>query len=152
MKFTLPILFVKAMLAVNSLVAQTPAQEEVKTVIQQMFEGMRKGDSAVVRGVFADKALLQTIVDRNDAPVKVSTADLGGFLKAIGTPHTDVWDERITFSQILLDGKLASVWTPYKFYLGDKLQHCGVNSFQLVKLATGWKIVHLIDTRRKNCE
>ncbi|HUH33176.1 MAG TPA: hypothetical protein VLZ28_04430, partial [Daejeonella sp.] len=59
---------------------------------------------------------------------------------------------RITFDQVLIDDNLASVWTSYQFYIGDKFSHCGVNSFQLVKGKEGWKIVYLIDTRRKeNC-
>jgi len=53
------------------------------------------------------------------------------------------------FAKILIDSQLASVWTDYKFYIGDKFSHCGVNSFQLVKLNDGWKIVYIIDTRRK---
>lgn len=32
-----------------------------------------------------------------------------------------------------------------------KFIHCGANSFQLARLSGEWKIVHLIDTRRKDC-
>jgi hypothetical protein len=71
------------------------------------------------------------------------------FLQAVGTPHAEVWDERIRFEQVLIDANLASVWTPYQFYLGSKFSHCGYNSFQLVKMAGGWKIAHIIDTRHK---
>jgi hypothetical protein len=53
---------------------------------------------------------------------------------------------------VLIDGNLASVWTDYKFYIGEKFSHCGVNSFQLFKGDDGWKIIYIIDTRRKdNC-
>ncbi|RYZ94279.1 MAG: hypothetical protein EOP47_28140, partial [Sphingobacteriaceae bacterium] len=59
---------------------------------------------------------------------------------------------RITWGDIKIDGELASVWTPYKFYLGDKFSHCGINFFQLMKMATGWKVIYIVDTRRKdNC-
>jgi hypothetical protein len=44
---------------------------------------------------------------------------------------------------------MAAIWTEYSFYLGDKFSHCGVNSFQLFKDETGWKIIYIVDTRRK---
>jgi hypothetical protein len=151
MKFKLFLFFATAMLAYNALWAQVDQKEDVKMAVRQLFEGMKKGDSAAVSRVFADKVVFQTVIDKKDGTVSVSDGDVQAFLKAIGTPHTDVWDERIEFSSVLIDGNLASVWTPYKFYLGDKLLHCGVNCFQLVKLGGVWKIVYLIDTRRKDC-
>jgi hypothetical protein len=46
---------------------------------------------------------------------------------------------------------MANAWTSYEFYINGKLSHKGVNSFTLFKESEdlGWKIVHLIDTRRK---
>jgi hypothetical protein len=122
--------------------------EAVKKVINQLFDGMRKGDSAMVSSTFSKGMILQSISDR-EGSVMVRTEKADGFLKAVGTPHTEMWDERITFDQVLIDARLASVWTSYKFYIGDKFSHCGVNSFQMVKEKDGWKIVYLIDTRRK---
>jgi len=125
--------------------------EAVKKVITQLFDGMRKGDSSMVSHTFSKGMILQSISNRQ-GEIQVKTDEPAGFLKAVGTPHPNIWDERITFDQVLIDDNLASVWTSYQFYIGDKFSHCGVNSFQLVKGKEGWKIVYLIDTRRKeNC-
>jgi len=70
-------------------------------------------------------------------------------LVAIAKPHTEAYDERITFDLVKIDGELAMVWAPYKFYLGEKFSHCGVDAFQLVKINNNWKIQYLIDTRRR---
>ncbi|MGX5820553.1 nuclear transport factor 2 family protein [Chitinophaga lutea] len=129
--------------------AQASEEEAVKSAIRQMFDGMRKGDSAMVKGVFSSKIILQSISRGKDGQVEVRALTADKFLQAVGSPHTDVWDERIEFGTILIDGELASVWTPYRFYLGEKFSHCGVNSFQLGKTAEGWKILYLVDTRRK---
>jgi hypothetical protein len=44
------------------------------------------------------------------------------------------------------------VWTKYAFYRGERLSHCGVDVFELVRRPDGWKIVHLADTQRRgNC-
>ncbi|TGE24250.1 hypothetical protein E5K00_03280 [Hymenobacter aquaticus] len=120
----------------------------VQKTITTFFDGMRQGDSTMVRGTLAPGVVLHTISPKNGGQVEIEPAN--AFLKAVGTPHPDVYDERITFGQVLVDAPLASVWTPYQFYVGTKFSHCGYNSFQLVKLAGNWKIVHIIDTRRKD--
>ncbi|KUG08841.1 nuclear transport factor 2 family protein [Solirubrum puertoriconensis] len=121
----------------------------VKKTIDTFFEGMRKGDSAMVRSTLAPAVVMQTISTRGGSP-QVRTENPTDFLKAVGTPHPEVWDERIIYERLLIDADLASVWTPYQFYAGNKFSHCGYNSFQLVRMAQGWKIAYVIDTRRKD--
>ncbi|PJJ60591.1 nuclear transport factor 2 family protein [Hymenobacter chitinivorans] len=131
--------------------AQTSAAETaaVKKTITTFFDGMRRGDSALVRSTLAPGVVLHTISSRSGT-VQTGTEKAAEFLQLVGTPHPEVYDERISFEQVLVDANLASVWTPYQFYVGPKFSHCGYNSFQLVKFAAGWKIVHIIDTRRKD--
>lgn len=132
--------------------AQTSEETAIKETINQLFTGMRTSDTALISRSFASTAILQTIVNR-DGTVQVRVDELATFIKSVGTPRKEILDERIQFGTILIDGPMATVWTPYKFYIGETFSHCGVNSFQLVKLATGWKIQSIIDTRRKeNCQ
>nr|WP_119079322.1 nuclear transport factor 2 family protein [Chitinophaga alhagiae] len=133
----------------NRVAAQSSEEEAVKSAIRQLFDGMKKADSAMVKDIFDENAIMQTVVMAPNEGVIVRSASIQKFVTAVGTPHTDVWDERITFDKVLIDGPLASVWTPYRFYLGDRFSHCGVNSFQLCKSEKGWKIIYLVDTRRK---
>jgi hypothetical protein len=70
-----------------------------------------------------------------------------------GMKTTDTAMIRSVFSTVKIDSDLAMVWAPYKFYVGEKFSHCGVDCFQLVKLNGQWKIQYLIDTRRRQgCE
>ena len=132
--------------------AQTE-EEAVKAVINQLFEGMKKGDSALIRLAFSPSATLETVVKNREGLVRIRRESIDSFLVSIARPHTDVYDERITFEMVKIDDELALAWTPYKFYIGDKFSHCGVNSFQLVKVGGKWAIQYLIDTRRRqNCE
>jgi len=106
-----------------------------------------------LRTVFAKDMILQSVSYDKTGKAVLSTENAKDFVKAIGTPHTAIYDERITFGTVNIDGDLASVWAPYEFYLGDKFSHCGVDVFQLLKTADGWKIIYIVDTRRKdNCE
>lgn len=127
-------------------------EEGLKKAINALFDGMRKSDSTLMRTAFNPHAILQTIVKTKAGNTEVRNTDLNLFIKSIAKPHAEIYDERIVFTKILIDDALASVWTDYQFYIGDKFSHCGVNSFQLVKMNNDWKIVYLIDTRRKeNC-
>lgn len=135
---------------------QTNAQsgsEEVIEPINALFDGMRQSDTTLIRSAFAPTALLQTITKTKDGLTSVRTEELNKFISSIAKPHEAVYDERITVDMVKVDGDLASVWTPYRFYIGDKFSHCGVNSFQLVRIDGAWKIQYIIDTRRREgCE
>lgn len=133
----------------GNCLAQTES-DAIKAVIDQLFDGMRKGDSAMVHRSFVDDVQMQTIVmsEKNWAK-NVITSSLTSFLDAVGTPHAEVWDEQVKEYKITIDGALAAVWTPYEFYRGDTFSHCGVNSFQLAKLNGEWKIIYLVDTRKR---
>lgn len=129
--------------------ATSTETQAVKQTVTQFFDGMRRGDSTLVRRTLAPGAVFHGIGSKPGQPSALQTESISGFLKAVGTPHAEVWDERVQFDRVLIDANLASVWAPYEFYLGSKFSHCGYDSFQLVKLADGWKIAHIIDTRRK---
>ncbi|RYD77249.1 MAG: hypothetical protein EOP55_09690 [Sphingobacteriales bacterium] len=133
----------------QKLMAQIADEEQVKKAVNNLFTGMKIGDSTLAASAFAKSSILQTIVSNNGKNT-VRTQPVADFLKFIGTPHNQKYDERIVFTKILIDGPLASVWTDYKFFVDDKFSHCGVNSFQLVKGENGWQIVYIIDTRRKD--
>ncbi|MDP9047279.1 MAG: nuclear transport factor 2 family protein [Bacteroidota bacterium] len=124
----------------------------IKQTVNTLFDAMRKGDTTLMRSVFSKDMVLQSVSTNKEGKAILSTDKADDFIKAIGTPHASIYDERITFGDIKIDGDLASVWAPYKFYLGDKFSHCGVDVFQLMKTTLGWKIIYIVDTRRKdNC-
>ena len=136
----------------KNVLAQTD-EAAIKQTINSMFDGMRKTDTILIRAAFSTAPILQTVVKNREGKTIVITEPLDSFIVAISKPHTEVYDERISFDVIRIDGELAIAWTPYKFYVGDKFSHCGVDSYQLVKIDGQWKIQYLVDTRRRQgCE
>jgi len=128
--------------------AQTSEENLIKTAVNSLFDGMRTSDSVKINQAFSKTAILQTIKKNGE----VKNENVKAFISNISKVQKGALDERITFSNILIDGSLASVWTPYEFYYLGKFSHCGVNSFQLVKTDSVWKIQYIIDTRRQdNC-
>ena len=129
------------------------AEDSVKASINQLFNGMKNIDPELIRNNFADSAVLQTIVRTPDGKVTIRNESVAAFASSISKQAKGALDEQFQFESIKIDGDLASVWTPYKFYFSGKLSHCGVNSFQLVRVKGLWKIQYLIDTRRRTqCE
>ncbi len=129
-----------------------PEIDAIKKTVNTIFEGMKKCDSAMVKSVFAPGAVLQTIRNAIDGLSGTVSGDrIEPWLKAIAQPKTvdQIWDEKMNFDQILIDGNLAQVWGSYTFHVGSKFSHCGTDNITLVKYADGWKIVYLIDTSRK---
>ncbi len=131
--------------------AQASAAESVAqmAVVNELFNAMRAGDSARVRAVFHPQmsAMVSSDVGR-DGVARVRMTPLDAFVKTIGTPHAEVYDERLFNPRVLIDGTLASVWVDYSFYVGRTFSHCGVDIFHLAKVGEVWKIVALSDTRR----
>jgi hypothetical protein len=121
----------------------------VDSIVSSVFLAMRKGDSATVRRAFHPRALLTTAGATREGTPQTTVDSIDAFVRAVGAPHPDFWDERLYAPVIQVDGNLAVVWAPYSFFLGPTLQHCGTNAIQLAKGADGWQIISLVDTRRR---
>ena len=134
----------------SSLAAQSE-EREVLGVVRQLFDGMRARDTAKMRAQLHPDARMASPSTKSGT-VSVTVESPDAWLAGVGRATGPVFDERITSVVVKVDGALASVWANYTFYLGDRLSHCGVDAFHLVRLPSGWKIIDLADTRRReNC-
>lgn len=147
------LLFGILLISVNTA-AQDSEKYAVQKTIEAFFEGFHQQDSTTIKETVAKEVLLQTIAKDSLGKDYVRTEDFSKFIKSIvGIPETTKFQETIKSYSIQVDGPMANAWTAYEFHVNDKFSHCGVNSFQLVKQEDGWKIIYLIDTRRKEgCE
>lgn len=130
------------------LAQDTSADEAVKATIERLFDGMRAADSSMVRSTFHADARLQSVSQRN-GETRINSTPIDDFVAAMQGPHDRVYDERLLSVSINIDDGLATAWTPYEFYLGDDMSHCGVNAFHLVSTTDGWMITQITDTRRR---
>jgi len=147
MKRLLMLLFATILLT-QYLDAQT-TEDSVKGVVKQLFDGMKNSDAKMIENAFADSAILQSIGTNKEGKIEIENERIDEFAKFISGLKKGAADEQIVFESIKIDGQLAMVWAPYKFYFDGKFSHCGVDSFQLVFINGQWKIQYLIDTRRK---
>lgn len=125
-------------------------KQEIQKTIEYFFEGFHQKDTIKIKSVCADNIILQSISESLTKGNKLSDETVKEFYKSIASiPSSMKFQEKILSYTIQIDGTMAHVWAPYEFYLNDKLSHTGVNTFTLFKEKDSWKIIYLIDTRRK---
>lgn len=130
------------------------AQQSPEENIRLFFEALHKKDTASLRELTYGEVKLKSIEKDKSGTFQVTSTDFEDFLKSIGSvPENVVFEEKIHAYETKIDGKMAHVWTPYSFFVNEKLSHCGANSFQLFKNEEKWKIISILDTRRDQaCE
>ncbi|MCF8272644.1 MAG: nuclear transport factor 2 family protein [Flavobacteriaceae bacterium] len=134
----------------STLYAQEEEAIKVKAAVDTFFEGFHKGDTTLMKSVMIDKIFLQTTFTNKEGINTLVTEKPSELINAIANRTSDQkWDERLLDYNIQIDGTMAHVWTPYEFWFNDTFSHCGVNSFQLFNDNGQWKIIYLIDTRRR---
>jgi len=134
----------------STLFAQEDETIKVKAAVDTFFEGFHKGDTILMKSVMMDKMLLQTTYKNKEGNNILVSEEPSKLIQAIANRTSDQkWDERLLDYNIQVDGSMANVWTPYEFWFNDQFSHCGVNSFQLFNDDGNWKIIYIIDTRRK---
>ena len=143
------ILFLMLLVTTN-VAAQIDETARVKAAIDTFFEGFHKQDSIMIKKVVSKDIIMQSIGKNREDDIKVRDQDFSKFLKSIvSIPKDKKFEEKLLDYQIKVDGNMANAWTPYEFWFNDEFSHCGVNSFQLFKDNGQWKIIYIIDTRRK---
>lgn len=143
------ILFAVLLLSALQANAQDFDKQEIRNTIETFFEGFHHRDTLLLHQVCADKLILQSI-EENANGNKLTEEPQHFFYRSIASmPQTLKYNEQILGYAIQVDGSMGHAWTPYEFYINGKLSHKGVNAFTLFKEKDRWKIVYIIDTRRK---
>lgn len=125
-------------------------KSEIENTVKTFFEGFHAKDTLKIKSVCHDKMILQSVIEGPKGS-KFVDEKASEFYKSFSTFPADMkFEERILSYSIQIDGKMAHAWTPYEFYVNGKLSHSGVNAFTFYKDNDVWKIIYIIDTRRKN--
>lgn len=131
----------------NFVFSQT---SEPKQIVDKFFIGFHAKDSVLIQNVCHSDMVLQTVTNTKENSRLKSEVNSDFYKSIVSIPDDVKVYEKILDYKVLIDGNMAHVWTPYEFYVNDKLSHIGVNSFTMIlEPNEEWKIVHIIDTRRK---
>jgi Putative lumazine-binding len=128
--------------------AKAPSADEkaVLASVQAAFDGLAKRDKAAIL-----KQMLpggNATLMRNGKPVQMSFEALADRLSQ---PGTETREERIHDPLVRVDNDVAIVWAPFEFLIDGKVDHCGRDIVQLVRVDGHWLIAALGDNNRTDC-
>ena len=124
------------LLLLGYTLAAAGSEEEraVLAAVQQIFNGMAAHDAAMIKGAMTPEAKL--IGARTGRPAATVSRD--DFAASIAANKSQLL-ERIWNPQVLVRGSIAMVWAEYDFHANGNFNHCGVDSFLMLKTEEGWK-------------
>lgn len=144
-------LVLAALLAPHLLAAdETADRKAVIGVIDAFFESMTARDVDRMRSLMTPDGILYGYRETDDG------------LQIIRPTHADYLDnlangdsrlvERYWDPEIMLSGRLATIWTPYDLYADGNFSHCGINNFSMLKADDGWIITGVVfSMQSENC-
>ena len=138
-----------AMLATNLAArvhAQAAEEQAVLKPIHAMFDGMTKRDAAAIKAPTLPGGTM--VLMRDGQPTQMT---FEAFAERVGKPGTTKIEERIHDPLVRIDNDLAVVWAQFDFLVDGKVDHCGTDLFNLVRVEGTWMIASVADTGTKTC-
>lgn len=136
-----------AALLLSAPVAAAPAAAPTSTadsvavlaVVDGWFAAMRAKDRAAFEAVMqADSTF--TAMRQSPDGWTVKRRSRSELADAMLTGTGEVVERFLGHPTILVHGPIATVWGRYELSIAGQRQHCGVDSFDLIKDGTSWKI------------
>ena len=146
----------KKLIALSCLILNISAfaQSNPEDLVKEFFRAFHAQDTVALNQMARRGTQMESVSIDESGKVQLSSMDYPQFLERIASIPADMEFEEVLHAyRIEQNGVLATVTTPYSFYMNGNLSHCGVNSFQMVKFDDSWKIIYVVDTRnRSGCE
>ena len=132
---------------ISSLQAVTAEQQAILAPVMALFDGMEKHDAEAIRKPLLTGGTMMLM--RNGKPTQMT---FEAFADRVGhRPGTTHIEERIHNPLVRIDHDLAVVWAPFEFLVDGKVDHCGTDLFNLIRVDGKWLIASVADTGRKSC-
>src|SRR6187399_16109 len=94
------LLFFVATCIVSGTVSAQTAEDSVKATVNNLFTAMKNGDAALLKSVFADSAILQTITKNKAGGTIIRNEEVAGFIDFVSKAAKGDADEQISFGAI----------------------------------------------------
>jgi hypothetical protein len=143
------VFFVGAILATSvatRALAQSAEEQAVLAPIHAMFDGMSKRDAAAIKAPTLPGGTMVLMRDGKAAQMTFET-----FAERVGKPGKTQIEERIHDPLVRIDNDLAVVWVQFEFLVDGKVDHCGTDLFNVVRVDGRWMIASVADTGTKTC-
>jgi hypothetical protein len=131
------------------IAAQTSADRDaVLKAVQIFFDTMTAKDVDGARNILMPQGRFHAVRMRDNNLRSFSNEEYFAQLQS----SKQAMQERMWNPEVRVHGLIATVWTPYDFWIDGKFSHCGIDAFDLVKTDKGWKIAGGSYTLEDKCE
>jgi Putative lumazine-binding len=138
--------FVATSVFCTAIGAASPEEDAVLAPIRALFDGMAKRDAAAIKASAMSGATM--VLMRDGKPTQMTVE---AFADRVGKPGKTQIEERIYDPLVRIDNDLAVVWAPFDFLADGKVDHCGTDLFNVVRVDGKWLIASVADTGTNNC-
>lgn len=122
-------------------------REAILAAVQGIFDALAAGDGEILREIMHPDVLMHSVERAADGTRSSSTSTRDQLIARLEGSE-EVLIERMWDPEVRVSGDLAMVWTPYDFYVGDDLSHCGADALLLTRNDDeSWTIIALSWTR-----
>jgi hypothetical protein len=141
MKPLLTILFVFIFSVAGVLAQGGDDKKAALSVVNQLFAEMAAANPAGILALHTPTSDLAGVFRIKEGKTRYQSIN-GEKFSQMFTDKTKVMKEEMYDPKIEVSGDWAMVWGRYVFFVGDKLSHCGINQFNLVRIDGAWKIAN----------
>ena len=129
--------------------AQSAADRDaVLKTVQAFFDTMTAKDVEGARKILAPQGRFHAMRMRDGDIRSFSNEEYFAQLQS----EKRTFRERMWNPEVRVHGPIATVWTPYDFWIDGKFSHCGIDAFDLIKTKDGWQLSGGNYTLEDKCE
>ena len=130
-----------AIMATAAFSQKTDDKAAALAVVNQLFSEMASANPAGILALHTPTSDLAGVFKTRDGKTRYQAINGDAFSKMF-TDKTKVMREEMYDPKVEVHGDWAMVWGRYVFFNDDKLSHCGINQFNLVRIDGKWKIAN----------
>ena len=150
MRFALIPVIVLISVAGANAQPQEAEKDAVLETVQAFFDTMTAGDVEGARRILQPQGRFHAMRMRDGKP-DVRTFTNEEYFAQLQASKQKM-RERMWSPDVRIRGLIATVWTPYDFWIDGKFSHCGIDAFDLIKTEEGWKLAGGVYTLETKCE
>ena len=126
-------------------------REAVVELLDDFFEAIAAGEFERMRTMMTPDGILYGYREAEDGP-QIIRRTHAEFIDSLASAEARMV-ERIWDPEVMVEDRLATVWTPYDVYRDGVFSHCGTNNFSMLKTGDGWVIAGVVYSMRvDDCE
>lgn len=129
----------------SAVIALGQAADDKKAavaVVNQLFTEMAASNPAGILALHTPTSDLAGVFRTKEGKTRYQAINGETFSQMFKDKSRGVMKEEMYAPNVEVSGDWAMVWGRYVFWVNDKLSHCGINQFNLVRIEGSWKIAN----------